>query len=95
MLLVFGLNTTVRLLGSPSRPCRHCGNNGRHEVVESARRFSFFFVPLFRVGAVRYFDTCTVCGVETELTRAQTQVGPDGHDAIKPQDAAAWGPQDR
>jgi hypothetical protein len=71
MLLLFGIDTTARLLASPQRACGRCGNHAPHEVVEAARRFTLFFIPICRVGAARYFDTCPVCGLETELTEMQ------------------------
>jgi zinc-ribbon family len=95
MLLVFGLNTTSRLLGTSLRDCRRCGNRARHDVVESFRRFSLFFIPLFRVGAARYVDVCDVCGWETQLTQAQARSAAAGPKPLGPQDAPSWTPQDR
>jgi hypothetical protein len=99
MLLVFGLHTTARVLATPARACHRCGHHAPHQVVEYARKFSLFFIPVFRVGAARYFDTCTVCGFETEQSKAQAQLAKTYTEPVTlsatPQDAATWTPQDR
>jgi hypothetical protein len=95
MLLVFGLHTTARLVARPVLACPHCGNRAPHEIVESVRRFSFFFLPLFRVGAARFVDICGVCGLETELTEAQVRSASADRISPAPQDAPSRGPQDR
>lgn len=66
MLLLFGLHTAARVLATSQRTCRKCRSHAPHEVVEATRKFTLFFIPVCRVGAARYFDTCTVCGQETE-----------------------------
>src|SRR5215203_2139962 len=71
MLLLFGLHTSARVLATAQRLCRRCGNRAPHQIVEATRRFTFFFIPVFRVGSARYVDACTVCGLETELTKAE------------------------
>jgi zinc-ribbon family len=95
MLLVFGLHTTTRLLATLVGDCRRCGQRGPHEIVESGRKLSVFFLPLFRVGAARYVDICGVCGWETELSEAQARSAPVEPRPTSPQDAPSWGPQDR
>ena len=95
MLLLFGIDTTARLLATPQRACGRCGNHAPHEVVEAARRFTLFFIPVCRVGAARYFDTCPVCGLETELSEAQAHSASGDTEPVGPQDAPTWTPQDR
>ncbi len=95
MLLVLGLRATVRVLARLVGSCGRCGNRGPHEVVESVRKFTFFFVPLFRVGAARYFQTCTNCGLETPLTEAQARSTTPSPHMLGPQDAPRQAPQDR
>lgn len=95
MLLLFGLHTTAHLLATPARTCQRCGHHAPHEVLESVRKFTLFFIPVFRVGAARYFDTCTVCGLDTELTKAQAQSAGTDRETVAPQDAPLWTPQDR
>src|SRR6478736_5934239 len=95
MLLLFGIDTTARLLATPQRACRRCGNHAPHQVVQAARRFTLFFIPVCRVGAARYFDTCLVCGLETELTQAQAHSASGDTEPVGPQDAPTWTPQDR
>ena len=96
VLLIFGLNTTTRVLATMERVCGWCGNRAPHQVVEASRRFSLFFIPLFRVGGATYLDVCPVCGLETELTKAQALSPDSGVPPVGPQDAPAWStPQDR
>lgn len=95
MLLLFGLHSTARVLASAERTCRGCGRHAPHQVIEIARKFTLFFIPVFRVGAPRYFDSCTVCGLETDLTEAQAHSAPPYPQLVGPQDAPAWTPQDR
>ena len=95
MLLLFGIDTTARLLATPVRGCRRCGSHAPHRVDESARRFTLFFIPVCGVGTARYFDTCPVCGLETELTEAQAHSAGGDTQPVWPQDAPTWTPQDR
>ena len=95
MLLVFGLTMTSRLLAHPLRGCPRCGNRSRHEVLETAQRFSLFFVPLFRVGAPQFVDVCGVCGFETPLSEQQARLASSEPESDGPQDAPTWTPQDR
>lgn len=98
MLLIFGITSSAKLLATVMLTCRRCGNHATHEILEVARKFSLFFIPLFRVGAAQYLDTCTVCGLQTPITEAEARSG--GTSSIPappagPQDAATWTPQDR
>ena len=96
MLLIFGLHTTTRVLATLERVCGWCGNRAPHQTVEASRRFTFFFIPLFRVGAATYADACPVCGLETELTKAEALSPRSDVPPVGPQDAPAWRtPQDR
>lgn len=96
MLLIFGLHTTTRALATLERVCRRCGHRAHHQIVEASRRFTFFFIPLFRVGAATYLDACPVCGLETVLTKAQALSPASAVPPMGPQDAPAWStPQDR
>ncbi len=96
MLLLFGLHTSARVLATAQRHCRRCGNRAPHEIVEATRRFTFFFIPVFRVGSALYVDACTVCGLETELTKAEALSPSSDAPPAGPQDAPVWStPQDR
>jgi hypothetical protein len=96
MLLLFGLHTTARLLVAPERVCGRCGNRAPHQILEVIRRFTLFFIPVFRVGAARYVDVCTICGLETQLTKAEAFPPSSDMPPVGPQDAPAWStPQDR
>ena len=95
MLLIFGFHTTARVLATREGTCARCGQHAAHQVLESKRRFTLFFIPVFRVGAARFFDTCTACGLQTELTKAQAQPVSRYPQPIGPQDAPVYTPQDR
>jgi zinc ribbon protein len=95
MLLLFGIHTTTRVVATPERTCGQCGYSAPHHVLKSTRRFTFFFIPVFRVGRARLFDTCTVCGLDTELPEAEAQTAAVPPHPTVPQDAQVWTPQDR
>lgn len=96
MLLIFGLHTTTRVLATLERVCGRCGNRAPHQIVEASRRFTFFFIPVFRVGAATYVDGCPVCGLEIALTKAEALSPGSTAPHTGPQDAPAWSaPQDR
>lgn len=95
VLLIVGVHNAFRVLATPGRTCRRCGNHAQHEVLEASRKFSLFFIPLFRVGARRYYDTCPVCGLEVELTEAEAQSVATAPTWVAPQDSVDWTPQDR
>ncbi len=96
MLLIFGLHTTTRVLATLERVCGRCGNRAPHQIVEASRRFTFFFIPVFRVGSATYLDACPVCGLETEMTKAEALSPGSAVPPLGPQDAPAWStPRDR
>jgi hypothetical protein len=96
MLLIFGLHTSTRVLATLERACGRCGHRAPHRIVEASRRFTLFFIPVFRVGAATYLDACPVCGLETELTKAQALSAGSVVPPVGPQDAPVWSaPQDR
>lgn len=95
VLFILGLHTASTLLARPAYTCPRCGAHAVHEVTKDVRKLSLFFIPVCRVGAEKYYDICTACGVVTALTKdqaesAHTQPVPSG-----PQDSPTWPPQDR
>ena len=76
MLLIFGTTLRERLLTVVTFICEFCRTPAPQDVVESATRFSFFFIPLFTVSR-RYFVVCSNCGGMTPLTRDQATHGAE------------------
>jgi hypothetical protein len=74
MLLIFGTTVRDRVLTVVTFVCEYCRVHAAQDVVESATRFSFFFIPLFTVSR-RYFVICSNCGGMTALTREQATHG--------------------
>jgi hypothetical protein len=74
MLLLFGTTLRNRLLVVVNFVCQFCGRQANQDVVESATKFSLFFIPLFTIGR-RYSVTCTNCGGTTGLTKDQATHG--------------------
>ncbi len=70
MLLIFGAMPRERVLTTVTFVCEYCRTPATQDVVESATRFSAFFIPLFTVSR-RYFVACSHCGGTTELTAEQ------------------------
>ncbi|GIF22491.1 hypothetical protein Ate02nite_52210 [Paractinoplanes tereljensis] len=62
VLLIFGLRSKDRIIGSRLGRCEVCGAAAAQTLVRRTTKFSLFFVPLFPVRAARYFVTCTNCG---------------------------------
>lgn len=76
MLLIFGASPRERVLTVVTFVCEYCRTRAEQEVVESATKFSFFFIPLFTISR-RYFVVCSNCGGTTELTKEQAMHGAD------------------
>ena len=74
MLLIFGTTLRDRVLAVVSFVCEYCRTPASQEVIESATRFSVFFIPLFTVSR-RYVVVCSNCGGITALTREQATHG--------------------
>jgi hypothetical protein len=72
MLLIFGFKSYLRQLAIITLVCQNCGNPAAHRVVERIRKFTLFFVPLFRVSR-KYSMTCTFCGQTTAITAEQAE----------------------
>lgn len=72
MLLLIGFKVSRVLLASVQYVCEVCGVNAAHDVVKRVRRLTVFFVPVLPVGT-KYFDTCSYCGRDMPLTRAQAE----------------------
>lgn len=62
---ILGVVPRERVVGQEMLPCRYCGRETMHEVVESRAWFTFFFIPLFPVGAKRTYRRCVSCGLTT------------------------------
>jgi hypothetical protein len=74
MLLIFGTTLRDRILAVVSFVCEYCGTHATQDVIESATKFSLFFIPLFTVSR-RYVVVCSNCGGTTALTREQATHG--------------------
>lgn len=76
MFLIFGMAPRDRVLAVVHFVCEFCGTPAPQNVIESATRFSVFFIPLFTLSR-RYSVACTNCGDATGLTREQATHGLD------------------
>lgn len=74
MFLLFGTTLRDRLLVTVRFICEYCRTDARQDVIETATKFSLFFVPLFTLGR-RYSVQCTNCGGVTPLTQEQATHG--------------------
>ncbi|SFN60209.1 zinc-ribbon domain-containing protein [Mycetocola miduiensis] len=74
MLLIFGTTVRDRVLVVVRFICEYCRTDASQDVIESATKFSVFFLPLFTVGR-RYVNVCRNCGGATPLTKEQATHG--------------------
>lgn len=74
MFLLFGTTVRERVLTVVSFVCHFCQANASQDVIESATKFSLFFVPLFTVSR-RHFVVCSNCRGITPLTKEQATRG--------------------
>ncbi len=70
MLLIFGIKGYIRQLAIVMLVCQNCGNPAAHRVQEQTRKFTLFFIPLFRVSRKQSL-TCTFCGQTTSISAGQ------------------------
>jgi ribosomal protein L44E len=72
-VIIFGISSKTYQLAVLSLLCHVCGNTAAHPLRKRVRRFSLFFVPLFKVGAAKYGMQCTYCGAHTDLTQDEAE----------------------
>lgn len=72
MFLLFGSSYKQSIINVVAFVCGVCGVHATQNVIRSANRFTFFFIPLFSF-STRYVNVCTNCGAETPLTAAQAR----------------------
>jgi hypothetical protein len=74
MFLIMGVTPRERVLTEVTFVCEYCRVAAVQHVVESASRFSVFFIPLFPVSKSHYV-VCSNCGGMTALTKEQAAHG--------------------
>jgi hypothetical protein len=72
VFLLFGINSSHKIINVVTFVCRFCGVAAPQNVVKSANRFTVFFLPLFSF-STRYHNECTNCGGQTPLSAAQAR----------------------
>ena len=72
MLLIFGIKGYIQQLAIVMLICQNCGNPAAHRIEERTRKFTLFFVPLFRVSR-KLSLTCTFCAQTTAITAEQAE----------------------
>jgi DNA-directed RNA polymerase subunit RPC12/RpoP len=60
-MIIWGFTAYAALVATLNYVCDRCGRPAAHQLVKQTRKFTLFFVPLFRV-STKYTDTCTYCG---------------------------------
>jgi hypothetical protein len=66
MLIIWGLKTSVRLLGMVTVACSGCHNPAAHRLEERRRIVTLFFLPVLPLGR-RNCLTCSYCGLISEV----------------------------
>ena len=72
MFLIFGVKGYIRALAVVMLVCQNCGNPAAHRVEERTRKFTLFFVPLFRFSR-KHSLTCTFCAQTTPISAEQAE----------------------
>lgn len=72
-MIIFGISSKSYQLAVLSLLCHVCGNTAAHPLWKRVRRFSLFFVPLFKVGPAKYGMQCTYCGAQTDLGKEEAE----------------------
>lgn len=95
MLIRFGVRSALVLLAASIYTCERCGPHAQHQVMRrGTQQLTVFFIPVSRIGAVRYLDTCTA----RQGAGAVEDPGEGRRDprvAPGPQDSPTWIRQDR
>lgn len=73
MILIWGYRRSVLVVAMLTLVCQNCHNPAAHALRHVVTRFTFFFIPLFRLGSGRYFTQCTFCGTSGQLTKPQAE----------------------
>jgi hypothetical protein len=69
-VIIFGANSTLRLLAVVAFVCGHCSTHAAQRVIQRATKLSVFFIPLLTIGR-SYYVECEHCGRTTKIDRAQ------------------------
>ncbi len=72
-MIIFGISSKSYQLAVLSLLCHVCGNTAAHPLRRRVRKFSLFFVPLFKVGSAKYEMQCTYCGARTDLSQEEAE----------------------
>jgi hypothetical protein len=68
MLIIFGMRTRVKNMGTLLVVCRLCNTPAANRVVRVERWFTLFFIPLIPISK-KYRLTCTFCGGVTSISK--------------------------
>jgi zinc-ribbon family len=68
MLIIFGMRSRVKNLGTLLLVCRRCNTPAANRVMRVERWFTLFFIPIIPVSK-KYRLTCTFCGGVTSISK--------------------------
>ena len=74
MILFWGSKGYVKELGhtQSSIECGHCNNTDTWEIVETGRKFTLYWIPLFPYGK-SYYVSCPVCKYGHEIEKSEIE----------------------
>ena len=64
MLLLFGIITRTKILGSGTFHCRNEGGERNYLLLEARRWFTLFFIPVIPLKVLGELVQCSSCGVQ-------------------------------
>jgi hypothetical protein len=82
VFLIWGFRLYRTVLATFVYVCDSCSTPAAHHLVKRVRKFTLFFIPLFPVGTK--YDTCTMCGRVTTLTKEQVDTALTAGDVAEP-----------
>ena len=74
MILFWGSKGYVKELGhtQSSIECGHCNNTDTWEIVETGRKFTLYWIPLFPYGK-SYHVSCPICHYGKEIEKSEVE----------------------
>ena len=74
MIIFWGSKGYTKELGhtQSSVECGHCGTIEPREIVETGRKFTLYWIPLFPYGK-SYYVSCPICQYGREIEKSEIE----------------------
>lgn len=73
-MIIWGRKGYQKVLGITHQvvECDHCNNQETWQVIEVGRKFTLYFIPLFRYGR-KYYLACPICSTGLEIAKKELE----------------------